>query len=157
MKHASYEKENPMAQTLTRSRPHTPLPPPRGDANTRLALLLGSLGGPIFVALAATQMAIVPWFDITRYPLSVLSIGETAVLQKAAFLVGGALTVLGARGVRRALRGTPAGRFGPLFIGAFGVGLMLAGLFDVDAVDGAPPGQPSVDPADYTWHMYAHN
>ncbi len=92
-------------------------PSPRGHRNTKIALIYGSIGGPIFVALVLVQMAIVPWFDITRYPLSV---GETWYLQKAAFLLAGLLTLIGAVGLRGAIRGTPAGRFGPFLIGAFG-------------------------------------
>jgi hypothetical membrane protein len=129
----------------------------RGQRNTKLELILGSIGGPIFVALVLVQMAIVPWFDITRYPLSVLSIGETGYLQKAAFIVAGVLTIVGALGLRRAIRGTPAGRFGPPLVGAFGTGLVLSGLFNVDDDSGAPPGVAIVAKADYTWHMYAHN
>jgi hypothetical membrane protein len=123
----------------------------------RRALAAGSLGGPIFVALVLLQMAIVPWFDITRLPLSILSIGETWYLQKGAFLLAGLLTIVGAVGLRRAIRGTPAGRFGPMFIGAFGVGLVLASLFNIDATDGAPPGVPIAAPGVYSWHMWAHN
>jgi hypothetical membrane protein len=130
---------------------------PRGHRNTKIALIYGSIGGPIFVALVLVQMAVVPWFDITRYPLSVLSIGETWYLQKAAFLLAGLLTLIGAVGLRGAIRGTPAGRFGPFLIGAFGTGLLLSGIFDVDADGGAPPGVTTVARADYTWHMYAHN
>jgi hypothetical membrane protein len=123
----------------------------------KLALAAGALGGPLFVALVALQMAIVPWFDITRLPLSVLSIGETGYLQKTAFLLAGVLTIVGAVGLRRAIRGTPAGRFGPLLIGAFGVGLVLDAFFDIDATEGAPPGVPSSPPGEYSWHMWAHN
>jgi hypothetical membrane protein len=109
------------------------------------------------VALVAIQMLIVPWFDITRFPLSVLSIGETWWMQKIAFLAGGLLTLVGAIGLRRVLRGGPSGAAGPLFIGIFGLGLFGAGIFNVDAGDGAPPGSPALTAADYTWHMYAHN
>lgn len=133
------------------------LPSPRGGSRIKAGLLLGSFGGPVFVVLVLVQMATVPWFDITRYPLSVLSIGETGYLQKAAFLIAGVLTVVGALALRSAIRGTPAGRFGPILIGAFGLGLTLSGLFDVDAADGAPAGVTPVPPAEYTWHMYAHN
>jgi hypothetical membrane protein len=121
------------------------------------ALAAGSLGGPIFVALVVIQLAIVPWFDITRLPLSILSIGETWYLQKAAFLLSGLLTIVGAIGLRRAIRGTPAGRFGPLLIGAFGAGLVLASVFNIDATDGAPPGTSSAAAGQYSWHMWAHN
>jgi hypothetical protein len=103
------------------------------------ALAAGSLDGPIFVALAVIQMAIVQRFDITRLPLSILSIGEAWYLQEAAFLLSGLLTIVGAIGLRRAIRGTPAGRLGPLLIGAFGAGLVLASVFTIDATDGAPP------------------
>lgn len=133
------------------------IPPPRGDARARDALPVGAMGGPLFVTLVVVQMAVVPWFDITRQPLSVLSVGETSWLQKAAFVLGGLLIVIGARGLRWALGGTPGGGAGVALVGVFGVGLLASGVFDVDPGDGAPPGSPVLEAADYSWHMYAHN
>jgi hypothetical membrane protein len=132
-------------------------PPSHERKEIEAGLVLGSLAGPLFTALVLVQIAIVPWFDITRLPISVLSIGEIGFVQKAAFMIAGGLTVVAAFALRSALRGTPAGRFGPLLIGAFGLGLALSGLFDVDPSEGAPPESIPVSPADYSWHMYAHN
>ncbi|MFC6355126.1 DUF998 domain-containing protein [Luethyella okanaganae] len=127
-----------------------------GGGGSKL-LVLGSFGGPLFVVLVLIQMAVVPWFDIVKFPLSVLSVGETWWMNKTAFLGGGLLTLAGAIGLRRTLRGRPSGAFGPLLIGVFGVGLVGSGIFDVDPGDGAPPGSPALTQSDYTWHMYAHN
>ena len=54
-------------------------------------------------------------------PLSALSNGSLGWLQIANFLVCGALTVLGAVGLREAMRGTPGGTWTPRLVAVNGL------------------------------------
>jgi hypothetical protein len=94
--------------------------------------------GPLFFAVVALQMLTRTGFDIRRHPLSLLSLGEGGWVQIANFLVTGLLALGCALGMRSQLRGT----WGPLLIGTYGVGLLLAGLFPADPSSGFPPGTP---------------
>jgi hypothetical protein len=75
-------------------------------------------------------------FDLTRHPLSNGSLGR---LQIANFVLAGMLTIAGAAGLRRVLRGTPGGTWAPRLVRVTGVGMIAAGAFVMDAGDGFPP------------------
>jgi len=91
-----------------------------------------------------------PGFDITRHPASVLSNGDLGWIQVANFLVCGALSIAAAIGMRRALRTSRGGTWGPILIGLLGVGMLLAAFFTADPVDGFPPGTPLGPPTTIT-------
>jgi hypothetical protein len=111
---------------------------------TRALLAGGIVAGPIYILVGALQIAIRPGFDITRHDLSLLSNGHLGWIQIANFLLTGALTILGAAGMRRALT-TGRGRlWGPLLVGLYGLGLIGAGLFVADPMNGFPPGSTTV-------------
>ena len=65
------------------------------------------------VAQAATREG----FDILRHPLSLLSTGDLGWLQITNFVVAGVLALVGARGLRTAMRGTPGGVWAPRLVG----------------------------------------
>ena len=84
-----------------------------------------------------------------------LSLGDLGWVQIANFEVTGLLVLACAVGIRRALRGTRGGTWGPLLLGGYGVGLIAAGIFHPDPSLGFPPGAPTGMPA-ASWHAVLH-
>lgn len=84
-----------------------------------------------------------------------LSLGSLGWLQIANFVVSGILYVLGAAGLRVALRPGPGSTWGPSLIGITGAGLIIAGLFTTDPGAGFPPGAPAAAPS-MSWHGALH-
>ena len=68
----------------------------------------------------------------------------------ANFLVCGGLVMAAAIGMRQALRTGQGRTWGPILIGLFGVGMILAAIFTADPVDGFPPGTPLGPPTTIT-------
>lgn len=129
----------------------------RKDARvTRTLLACGVLAGPLYVAAGLIQMVIRPAFDITRHSLSLLSNGDLGWIQITNFLLAGLLVLAGAVGMRRLLRGSRGGTWGPLLLGLYGLGLIGAGIFIADPMDGFPPGTPAGTPDAMSWHGLLH-
>jgi hypothetical membrane protein len=121
--------------------PHAPAAPAgRSQTITRALLTCGVVAGPLWVGVVVVQMLIRPGFDIRRHAVSALSLGDLGWLQQTNFVVAGLLVVAGAVGLRRALRGGRAGTWGALLVGVYGLGLIAAGIFSTDPVNGFPPG-----------------
>ena len=57
-------------------------------------------------------------FDITKHPLSLLSLGDAGWIQVANFVATGVLAIACAVGLRQALHLTPGETSGPLLIAA---------------------------------------
>jgi hypothetical protein len=124
--------------------------------NTRTLLAAGVATGPLFFAVAAAQATTRAGYDVSRHPLSLLSLGELGWVQITNFIVTGALVTAAAVGLARAL---PTGRgrvWGPRLLGAHGVGLVLAGVFTADPSMGFPLGAPAGELAVYSWHSTVH-
>ena len=124
----------------------------------RQALLAcGVVAGPLFIAVAVLQALTRQGFDLGRHPLSLLSLGELGWIQIANFVVAGLLVVAFAVGLRRVLHPGRGGTWGPLLIGAYGVGLIMGGVFVADAGAGFPPGAPARAPEQLSWHGIVHD
>ncbi|MET9855932.1 DUF998 domain-containing protein [Streptomyces sp. NPDC006450] len=128
----------------------------RSSSATRSLLACAVVASPLWAVVSLTQAATREGFDITRHPLSALSNGSLGLLQIANFLIAGVLLALGATGLRRALRGAPGSTWAPRLVRIGGIGMIAAGAFVMDPVDGFPAGAPSVESATLTWHSYAH-
>lgn len=113
---------------------------PASQRTARLLLTLGIIAGPLYVAAGLVHALMREGFDMRRHALSLLSNGEFGWVQIANFIVSGALVVAGALGCRLALRSQPAGVWGPMLLGLYGVGLIGAGIFHADPGNGFPPG-----------------
>ena len=123
---------------------------------TRALLACGVVAGPLYVVVGLIQMLVRDGFDIRRHALSLLSNGDLGWIQVANFLVAGLLAIVGAAGMRRVLRGSRGGTWGPLLIGVYGVGLIGAGFFRADPVLGFPPGLPASAYDTVSWQGIMH-
>lgn len=131
-----------------------PLGPP--SPLERILLVCGATGPPLFVIVFLITGARRPDFSPLRHPVSSLAFGESGWTQRANFAVTGGLVRAFAVGLRRSLRRRyDAGVWMPLIIGLCGVGLIGAGAFVADPLNGYPSGTPL--PADRTTHGALHD
>jgi len=125
---------------------------------TRALLACGAVAGPLYVAVALLQVLSRDGFDLSRHPLSLLSLGDLGWIQITNFVVAGLLAVAFAVGLRRVLHPGRGGTWGPRLVGGYGVGLIAGGVFVADPALGFPPGTPAgiPDPATWSWHGLLH-
>jgi hypothetical protein len=126
------------------------------NALTLRLLKCAVLAGPIYVVVGLLQVLFREGFDIRRHALSLMSNGSLGWIQIASFITCGVLVIAGAVGVRRALHPGRAGTWGPILLGLYGLGLIAAGIFVADPMDGFPPGTPPGPPAVMSWHGPLH-
>jgi len=131
-------------------------PPTAQTIQTTRLLACGVVAGPLFVAVSVVHAYTREGFDLSRHPLSLLSLGNAGWIQIACFVVTGALYVACSIGMRRVLHPGRGGTWGPRLVGALGVGLIVAGVFVTDAGAGFPPGAPAGPPERITWHGILH-
>jgi hypothetical membrane protein len=93
----------------------------------RVLLWCGVVGGPLFIAVFLINDRIKDGYDPVRDFVSEAAIGAGGWVQIVNFLVTGALAVAFATAVHRVVS-----RSTGWLVGAFGVGLMLAGVFVTD-------------------------
>jgi hypothetical protein len=129
--------------------------PPLPVRITKSLLGYGVIAGPIYVVVAAAQMFTREGFDPTRHAVSQLANGGLGWIQIANFLVTGAMTVAAAVGVRRALGPGRLSAWAAGLLGAYGLGIVGAGIFRADPSDGFPPGTPP-GMGEVSWHGMAH-
>jgi hypothetical membrane protein len=121
----------------------------------RNLLRCGLVAGPLFIAASLTQAFSREGFDLGRHPISLLSLGASGWIQITNFVVCGILYILGAVGLRQAIRQSRGGTWVPLLVGVTGVGLIIAGVFTADPGAGFPPGAPAGAPT-MSWHGLLH-
>lgn len=115
-------------RTLTEAMPRPDRPP----------FLSAIAAGLLFSAVSTIEMFARPGFDIARHAISMLSLGERGWVMVATFILSGLLVLLCALRMRQ----SDGGLFGPILIGLYGVGLVVAGVFPAPAGLGFPPGTP---------------
>ena len=113
---------------------------------TRALLMGGVVAGPLYVVTALTQGLTRPGFNLLHHDVSLLSNGSLGWIQITNFLVTGLLVIAGAMGMRRMLQGSQGGTWGPFLISIYGLGLIGAGIFVADPMNGFPPGTPATAP-----------
>jgi len=113
-------------------------------AATRPLLRYGVIAGPFYLALGLIQALVRDGFDLARHPLSLLSNGSWGWVQIANFVLTGFMVLAAAAGFSRVL--APDSRWAGRLLGAFGVSLVVAGIFVADPVSGFPPGTPEGPP-----------
>ncbi len=121
---------------------------------TRILLLCGAIAGPLFIFTVLIQDYTRPGFDPRLQPLSLLSLGEWGWVQIVNFALAGVLNLLYAVGLWRRLHPGRAGTWGPILIGAYGLGLILVSIFRTDPANGFPPGVTAA--TNPSWHGAIH-
>jgi hypothetical membrane protein len=124
--------------------------------STDFLLKCGILAGPVYVVVGLLQVLLREGFDIRRHALSLMSNGSLGWIQIATFIVSGALVIAGAVGVRQRLLPGRGSTSAPILLAIYGLGLIGAGLFIADPMDGFPPGTPPGPPAAMSWHGPLH-
>jgi hypothetical protein len=125
-------------------------------AVTRLALLAGVVGPPLFVATFLIEGATRRGYDPIRLQVSYLSLSDQGWMQIANFCLSGALAIFFAWGLRQALRSGRVSFWAPLLIATYGLGLIVSGVFVTDAAFGYPPGTPNGAERVTTFHGVLH-
>lgn len=123
---------------------------------TKLLLTGGVLAGPIYIIVGTAQILTREGFDITRHPLSFMSLGDLGWIQITNFIVTGLLVIAGAIGMRRLAQADKRLRWGALLLGIYGMGVLGGGLFVPDPALGFPPGTPDTYPTTMSWHGLLH-
>jgi uncharacterized protein DUF998 len=123
---------------------------------TPALLRLGMLAGPLYVVIGVLEVLFRSGFDIRRHALSLMSNGSLGWIQIASFICSGILVILGAIGLRRALYPSRGATAAAVLLVVYGLGLIGAGIFVADPMDGFPPGTPPGPPAVMSWHGPLH-
>lgn len=123
---------------------------------TGALLACGIAAGPVYLLIGYAQALLRPGFDAAHNDLSVLANGELGWVQAASLIITGTLTSLCALGIRRALHPGRGATWGPALIGLYGVGLIGAGIFTADPMNGFPPGTPPGHPSSGSLHGFIH-
>ncbi len=129
---------------------------PRAARATRSLLGYGVLAGPFYVLIVLGQALLRPGFDLAHDDASLLSNGAFGWIQVANFVLTGAMVLAFAAGLRRAFETGRARTWGPLLVAIYGLGLVGAGIFSADPMNGFPIGTPAGRPAVITTHGMLH-
>jgi hypothetical membrane protein len=108
--------------------------------DTQALLKCGVAAGPLYVLIGLFEIVTRPGFSVFKHSLSLMSIGPQGWIHILLFIITGLLVILGAVGIRRAIKGEKAGTWGPILLGIYGASLIFAGLFVPDPMRGFPPG-----------------
>ena len=123
---------------------------------TETLLACGAIAGPLFIFVYLIEGATHAGYDPLRQPVSSLALGDQGWTQSANFLVTGFLMLAFAIGLRRALRPLGGPTWGPLLVGTYAIGLLGAGVFAADPMNGYPPGTPN-ERLHYSMHGVLHD
>jgi hypothetical protein len=107
-------------------------------------LVSGAIAGPVFTVAWILEGATRANYDPLRQPISSLSNGNPGWTQTANFMVTGLLTLAFALGLWLRLSTHGDSKWGPLLIGIIAIGLLGAGVFVADPMNGFPRGTPDV-------------
>ncbi|GAC1378100.1 MAG: hypothetical protein NVSMB33_01430 [Ktedonobacteraceae bacterium] len=128
--------------------------PTKALSLTRILLLCGAIAGPLFIFTVLIQDYTRIGFDPRLDPLSLLSLGGWGWVQIVNFVLAGVLNLLYAGGLWRRLHPGRPGTWGPILIGAYGLGLIAVGVFRTDPSNGFPPG--AIASTGPSWHGVIH-
>ncbi|MGI8868093.1 MAG: DUF998 domain-containing protein [Mycobacteriales bacterium] len=136
---------------------HSPVRPASEDDRSRTStgplLLLAAAAGPLYVGVGALEALTRRGFSLAHHDLSLLSNGGLGWVHSTLLVVTGVLVIAGALGIGRA---APDSAWGPRLLAVYGAGLVGAGLFRADPMNGFPPGAAAGRPAHVSWHGNLH-
>ena len=111
----------------------------------RVMLACGVIGPLFFIIVFLIQGALRgSGYSPLRHMVSALSIGGAGWIQSVNFFISGALILASAVGLRLSMHSSKRSIWGPFLIGLTGIGLIGAGIFTTDPMNGYPPGTPLV-------------
>ncbi|HEY9289621.1 MAG TPA: DUF998 domain-containing protein [Candidatus Dormibacteraeota bacterium] len=122
---------------------------------TRVLLACAIVGPLLFIVVFLIEGATRPGYSAWRNYVSELALSGEGWQQIANFLICGTLCVVLAVGVRRVWPTGKSSVAGPVLMGLFGLGLVVAGLFVTDPARNYPPGAPMTG-SPQTWHGMIH-
>lgn len=128
----------------------------RRTAVTRSLLGYGLLAGPFYVTAGLIEAFTRSGYHITRHDLSLLANGPLGWIHITVLVLTGAMTIAAALGMRRALARTRGGTWGPRLLAGYGCGLVAAGVFVADPMNGFPLGTPDGRPVRLSVHGLLH-
>lgn len=111
----------------------------KNNSLTSLLLTLGVYAGPVYILVALLQVFIRPGYDFTRHDVSLFSNGELGWIQISNFIITGLMTIAAAVGIKRTIKSGIGNVWGTQLLGLYGVGLIGAGIFVADPMNGFPP------------------
>ena len=123
---------------------------------TKALLFCGVIAGPLFVVAFLVEGATRAHYDPLRHPVSSLALGDRGWTQSANFVVTGLLVLAFAIGLQRARRSLGDPTWGKSLVGANALGLLGAGVFAADPMNGYPPGT-SDTRLQYSLHGVLHD
>lgn len=124
----------------------------RSGSTTRALLGALAVSSPLWAVISLAQAATQDGFDLTRHPLSMLSVGPLGWLQITNFIVAGGLAIVGAAGLKRAV----PSRWAPRLVTIYGIGYILCGVFVMEPAAGFPVGTPVETSSSIAWHTAVH-
>jgi hypothetical membrane protein len=139
--------------------PRVPIATASCDSRTRTTRSLlgyGVVAGPFYVVAVLAQALTRPGFNLTRDDVSLLSNGSLGWIQIATFIITGLMVIAFAAGLSRALASGPGATWGPRLVALYGLGLIAAGIFVADPMNGFPPGTPSGRATSISTHGMLH-
>src|SRR5260221_10122313 len=122
----------------------------------KVLLMCGVIAGPLFVTTLLIEGATKAGYSPLRHPGSSIAWGEFGWVQGLNFIGAGLLSLALALGLRRMLQPFNGSAWGPVLIACWAIGLIGAGIFLTDPVNGFPPGTPNamLHPS---WHGALHD
>jgi hypothetical membrane protein len=118
----------------------------------KLFLYAGVVGPLLFIVVFLLEGATRPGYSAWRMYVSQLATGPGGWMQDVNFFVCGLLVLAFAIGLRLAIAGTRGSIGGPILLGLFAIGLLVAGAFATDPALGYPVGAAEV----HTTHGMIH-
>jgi hypothetical protein len=125
----------------------------RTDATTRSLLGYGLLAGPFYLVAGLIEASTRSGYELTRHDLSLLANGPLGWIHITVLVLTGLMTIAAAVGLRRAL---PEGKWGPRLVAGYGIGMVGAGVFVADPMNGFPLGTSDGPPVQPTTHGFLH-
>lgn len=129
-----------------------------GGPPSALILLLacGAIGPLLFSLVFLIEGATRTDYNPLHHPVSSLAYGDRGWIQTTNFIITGLLLFAFAVGLRLVLRPLKSSVWGPLLVGLAGIGLLGAGFFVADPLNGYPPGTPPI-PMERMVHGVLHD